>query len=666
MHGNVIYIFAGNVMIFSGAAYQKAAHGRQHEPDECIRYPFLFHIRTVHNSTRILIKLPNIRELIIFQTVMAWLIGVLVLCIFSLVSADEGGFNPFQINTGGPYTESPLFLQRLEDPGSHFLLDGNNVHVTGKTFYLNRDLSARVSSGPGGLLRSDMPPDLFPSPAPHKLHVHAGLGNEVGDPHLQELTGENPASNRTPFLEGFFSLSPVDSLTLWGRFHQNDHFSYSTLAGRHFLAGNSDLAWFGENLPPASLLGGGFLYRASFGSAQGQLQKGWLWTHSPASGFSRPWEGQVSSGIINFRDHVSILAGFQDWKSALTPADNGRWRAWYSAVRVRGKITEEKGKAGWQLLSEIRKFSLRSDPLPVSPVEEANLIPAISSQERLSYPLQLKLDYHTVFSDSGFLLGTEGVAVHENGLLNGTGTVHMRQRLPGGYTGQQLEFFYWNPGASLEKQTETWDLTGQTAIYDPHNHHRGIRFGAAYDGESPSFNFKVYSNLSCEWSVSRFETDSLFSFFSTTLRSGSYQDLEDPLIGSTHGLRFSPSLPWKLMLQAGVKYRFFHTENAEYLDFLPSPYTVSIRMSRKTGTNLYISAVSNYIGPKEVRNWDAAGEVFSVPSHWEHHVSLVQTFLQGRCRFHCTALHLMGRDIREHPNGNPLRFRVLVGGEIRI
>jgi hypothetical protein len=64
------------------------------------------------------------------------------------------------------------------------------------------------------------------------------------------------------------------------------------------------------------------------------------------------------------------------------------------------------------------------------------------------------------------------------------------------------------------------------------------------------------------------------------------------------------------------------------------------------------------VGPKEVRHW---GPVFKVDSHLENHVSLSQTLFSEKLKLTVAALHAFGDDFREHPNGNPVRFRVAAG-----
>jgi hypothetical protein len=72
--------------------------------------------------------------------------------------------------------------------------------------------------------------------------------------------------------------------------------------------------------------------------------------------------------------------------------------------------------------------------------------------------------------------------------------------------------------------------------------------------------------------------------------------------------------------------------------------------------------LSHYLGPKEVRHWTE--DPFVIKKHWEHNFSLMQAFLNGRLKFHYTALYAFGRDMREHPYESPYAFRILIGSQM--
>ena len=61
-----------------------------------------------------------------------------------------------------------------------------------------------------------------------------------------------------------------------------------------------------------------------------------------------------------------------------------------------------------------------------------------------------------------------------------------------------------------------------------------------------------------------------------------------------------------------------------------------------------------------MRGW---GPVFEVPDHLEGNLALNQVLFDDRLKLSASLLHAFGEEILEHPNGNPLIFRILVGME---
>jgi hypothetical protein len=279
----------------------------------------------------------------------------------------------------------------------------------------------------------------------------------------------------------------------------------------------------------------------------------------------------------------------------------------------------------------------------------------------------MDLGHHHHFRDSSLIIAAKGLLLYEHNRIAVQAGMQWKEKFLGGELFQQVILDYWNPASAYISTVERWNTAVQErSVFDPDLNHYGAGLGAGYTGRISSVEITVSSVVSREDGIPRFHTDSLFAFDDLQLRSGSFRMLDGPLVQNRGEISLRHLLPRNADYGVHARWRRCLGKDGRDLDFLPAPYVLGLHLRKKTATNLYLSIISNYVGPKEVRNWSEDGDVFTVPAHWEHHVSLAHTFLQGRCRLHCTALHLLGREIREHPNGNPLRFRILAGGEWRL
>jgi hypothetical protein len=143
-------------------------------------------------------------------------------------------------------------------------------------------------------------------------------------------------------------------------------------------------------------------------------------------------------------------------------------------------------------------------------------------------------------------------------------------------------------------------------------------------------------------------------------RQGSYQGsdflLENAGAKAFASGGFADRATWRA--QAGL--RQFWGRDADYIEFLPSPWWVGAGTGWSFPRKTQVDAQVTFMGPKEVRGW---GPVFKVPEHWENHISLVQPLFSDRLKLSLAAIHAFGENIQEHPNGNPMRFRILAGIE---
>lgn len=129
--------------------------------------------------------------------------------------------------------------------------------------------------------------------------LDVGFGNEVGDPLFRETQfpkGEKPA-NHNPAMWAHLPVPRIGSVRAAVDFEQIDHFSDASLGVRADRLGNPSLtgqgprvrrAWFGENLPHASFVGGRVWGGQNLSWAVSG-RSGWLWLAAPVSQDLQAW-----------------------------------------------------------------------------------------------------------------------------------------------------------------------------------------------------------------------------------------------------------------------------------------------------------------------------------------------------------------------------------------
>jgi hypothetical protein len=164
-----------------------------------------------------------------------------------------------------------------------------------------------------------------------------------------------------------------------------------------------------------------------------------------------------------------------------------------------------------------------------------------------------------------------------------------------------------------------------------------------------------------EWELPLFQGSVLDTSTGVRLRQGEYRGSDAWAANATGRAFVSGDLGKDGEWKAEAGYRRFGGPDADSLEFLPSPWWVSAGsgygLSWKAGKARLDGRIA-YVGPKEVRHW---GPVFKVESHWENQFSLSETLFSDKLKLTVAALHAFGEDLREQPNGNPVRFRLAAG-----
>ena len=194
----------------------------------------------------------------------------------------------------------------------------------------------------------------------------------------------------------------------------------------------------------------------------------------------------------------------------------------------------------------------------------------------------------------------------------------------------------------------------------PGKHSRGYAVSADYAYRRSAFAAGLEVRGAQEWEAPVFRLESLDSSGTARIRSGFYAGSDHVLENGSVKLFAQGGSGEKLAWSLGGGLRGFRGGDAAAMEYRPSPWWTEAGSGWTFRSDLRLEGKLRYLGPKEVRGW---GPVFRVPSHFENDFALVQSLASGRMKLTLSALHAFGDPVLEHPNGNPLRFRILAGTE---
>ena len=544
--------------------------------------------------------------------------------------------------------ESDLFLDRMADPGYHFLLDGQHALMAGRDFH-------QVFGEANHFLWPAHPwlrllPDRRWFGDSTAWTFRAQVGNEVGDPLLRELDGEDAEGNRTPYTAGSLTFSPTGEWSLNAGLDQNDHFSQRTFPARMSIVGKQrrdDLAWIGGNLPPKSAAQFGAAMHRHGGMIAAQFNRGWWWTNSPVSGMPYAWEGFNAEFHTRAGDDFDLTLADQSWESPAPESfQASRWRRTEITLGVAGG-----GPGGWRWRLEVggQRRSLWSDS-------------AFRRFEENTYPWRFR--YRQRWSPeaaSFFRLENQGNLGARERLFSFQHASELRETFGPSQLSQTLRVYYRNPFGSYIEPTEILNAdTSWTAVLDPASHARGFSGGGEYRFKKSFLLASVSGYYAMEWGLPVFRGAVVDSLDGLLIRSGVLRGVDEPVAGyggkAQLGGPLWPTASWRL--QGGI--RGAHGETADSLEIRPSPWWLGAGLAFEFPSDLRVDGILHWVGPKEVRGW---GPDFEVPSHLEGNVALVQSLFDGRMDLWVSLLNAFGEDVLEHPNGNPLVFRILVGAK---
>jgi hypothetical protein len=230
---------------------------------------------------------------------------------------------------------------------------------------------------------------------------------------------------------------------------------------------------------------------------------------------------------------------------------------------------------------------------------------------------------------------------------------------------EYLKAYYRYPFKGYTLATEQLSADSQfVALYRPGKQSRGWVGGAEFREVRDHFLIGIGGNYAMEWGLPLFE-GGIFDTLAGGLirRQGELRGSEYVLQNATGKVFASGPITsqgnWRV--QAGM--RQFWGHEADSMEYLPSPWWVLGGVGKgftskagKTRLDLQVS----YMGPKEIRGW---GPVFEVPDHFEGQLTASQTLFSDQWKITLLGMHTLGEEIQEHPNGNPLQFRLAAGIE---
>jgi hypothetical protein len=548
--------------------------------------------------------------------------------------------------------------------------------------------------------------DVFPNPE-HNVLLQGHLGNEVGDPHLQELTSDSRTSNHTPFFQGSWSFRlpserGAPNLSVYGIFHQNDHASTRHFQARTILAQRWDASWFGENLPYRSLLKHGYIWtpQNSLWRFQGSWQSGWLWT-THSSGFPYPWKGNTWKQKATWGEpssQITLAGQYRNWKGiGLYASDTSPSLYTFHKWKLKYQGQWENSWAYWNVNASLNyvhqpRGSLNPH-LESIPHTLYQGLPTLSwnSYKTIhpSWDIQTQTPTHHSLINTGWTHKHRTKIIWEKTVPNIHSQVRWKHSVLFPFLGQlhwshELQGYTWTGSGNTSNPSpfkETWNYnsdttTTQYTLQSPDFHRKSHSRGGwlmthrvQKKQDRISLSYKITGSQ--EWGAHSFSVDTVFqpiyhsSLSTLSIRTGSWDpiSIKHPItrLQQQIDLNYQAGLSFRSTLTLGSDQILSSFAPSSQIPLEPSSYFVQGRMQYRAPFALTIHWASTWFAEKRVYGWSL--EPFVIPANWEHNLSLKQSFQNGRIQLHYTALRLFGKEILEHPNGHPLRFRILVGAK---
>ncbi len=564
------------------------------------------------------------------------LLALFALCGPPSANPARAAETPAWEKRGGVPAETEFLLDRHAEPQNHFLLNGEEGFISGREFYQN--------AGEGMTF-------LWPA------HPFLRFGTDrrwETDSSLLAFSGtaaNAPGEGPSPYAQSEIAWSPIEPLRLHATLDQNALYSQATLPARVNMSAaenRGDWAWFGGDAPIRSQasLGGAFSRRGATMGAQ--ANRGWWWTTSPVTGQVYPWEGFNFDLLYADGEGFTLSLAEQQWDS---PSPFRFYQShWRRSELMLSFLGASERSWNWQLDIGYERRALSSQG-------------AFEGFEEKTYPFRFRYRQDWSAPDSmPVRLVSQGSVGYREGQFQAQHGTEFREGFGTHQPLQYLKGYYRYAFKGVQVPAEFLSADSQTAgTFSPGKQTRGLVAGAEYREVRKHFQAGLGADYAMEWELPLFQGSVFDTVRGSLLREGGYRGSDYWVANASGRLfasgEFGKAGEWKT--QAGL--RQFSGHDADSLEFLPSPWWVTAgsgyALTTKAGKTRLDGQVS-YLGPKEVRHW---GPLFKVPSHWENQFSLSQTLFSDQLKLTAAALHAFGEDLREQPNGNPVRFRLAAG-----
>ena len=536
---------------------------------------------------------------------------------------------------GGVPAETDFLLDRMEEPQNHFLLNGQEGFVSGRDFY--------QSAG-------DAMPFLWPA------HPFLRFGSDRGwetdsSTFAYTATGSNALDEgASPLSQGELAWSPLEALRLHMGLDQNGLYSQRTLASRKAISTaerKGEWAWYGGDAPIKSQANAGVAFSRRGSTMAAQVNQGWWWTTSPASGQAYPWEGFNAELVYHEGEDFDLTLVEQQWDSP-SPFEfyKSHWRR--SEINM-SFLGSSAGAWLWRFDIGYERRAMNSNGV-------------FAGFEEKTYPFRFRYRQDWAAPDSIPLrVLSQGVIGYREGMFLAQHGSEFRENLGTHQPMQFIKAYYRYPFKDYTIATE--QLTGDSqfvATYRPGKQARGVTSGAEYREVRKHFLAGIGGDYALEWELPLFAGGVMDTLAGLVRRQGGYEGSHFLLQNATGKAFASGELGAKgnWRFQAGMRQFWGHDE--PYIEFVPSPWWGLAGGGWAFPTKTRLDAQVAYLGPKEIRGW---GPIFEVASHWENNFSVTQTLFSDNLKLVIAGLHAFGADFREQPNGNPVRFRVAAGLE---
>jgi hypothetical protein len=582
--------------------------------------------------------------------------------------------------------ESPALRERLLHPERLFLWEGAESVGPGTLFYATTEETRRLwmAGWLDAATEWTVLEDAWAGDDSLSLAFQSHGGAEVGDGLYREMQGQSRnEENRTPayLVEG--KVAATTRLRIRTKVHQNDVATYRTFGQRsdrlRSSQGWGDMAYQGENLPTRSLALVAMDYDPNWGRIGAALAHGWHWSLSPITGTYHPWVVTLSKLQWAWNENFGAYWNQAHWE---TP-DAVRMQEGKGLQTEVGMAMRDRGDGwGWRIgLGVERRIWRVSD--------DSNATLGFSGRDGIHFPFSLeakrradfdgypglewKTEWQTTSRDGLVVLqgnsslarmsgrhrpefSIAGYGVHR--ITDGTGTSEWR-RLPDTSTVADAKESV--PGKN------SWEIVGG---FRPKRFAGGAAGSLSYAFVPGSESMSFRGQVATDWGRPKWEgqvTENQVGDVQAAMNPTQEQTArEGRYVGSQHALHNAqvqwtvattriPRTTWSTTTGA----RIFLGREATQLEYEPAPFWASSEWNTTLPTDLFTTALIQFVGPKIVRGFSSTP--WRIAPHWECQLGMRQTFLQNRMGAQVQFLHAFGKEVLEHPMGNPLRFRVRIG-----